>query len=360
MEVKRYRGENMQEAMFKVKADLGSDAIILHTRKFKEGGFLGLFGTEMVEVVATIEDEVHNTKDKEEKQKVESELNQVKQMMGNVLQKLEENKLQSSYTNLPENLKEVVDRLLAQGITDELATEILIAVNDKLGPKEIEDKEIIKSLFSEEIKARLNPVSPITLSDQESKVVAFIGPTGVGKTTTVAKLAADFSLTKNKDVGLVTADTYRIAAVEQLKTYSEIINVPLEVVYNSAELEQALDKFAAKDLVLVDTAGRSQNNEMHMSELDALLAKIDVAEKHLVLSAITKFKDLLDIILSFQQIGLDKFIFTKLDETKDLGMLVNIIDQFDAELSYITNGQNVPEDIEVFKPEKIVNSLLEE
>lgn len=359
MEVKRYRGENMQEAMFKVKADLGSDAIILHTRKFKEGGFLGLFGKEMVEVVATIEDEVHNTKDKE-KQKVESELNQVKQMMGNVLQKLEENKLQSSYNNLPENLKEVVDKLLAQGITDELITEILIGVNDKLGPKEIEDKEIIMSSFAEEIKTRLNPVSPITLSDQESKVVAFIGPTGVGKTTTVAKLAADFNLRKNKDVGLITADTYRIAAVEQLKTYSEIINVPLEVVYNSTELEQALDKFAAKDLVLVDTAGRSQNNEMHMSELDALLAKIDVAEKHLVLSAITKFRDLLDVILSFQQIGLDKFIFTKLDETKDLGMLVNIIDQFDAELSYITNGQNVPEDIEVFKPEKIVNSLLEE
>ncbi|MBM7623503.1 flagellar biosynthesis protein FlhF [Sporohalobacter salinus] len=359
MEVKRYRGENMQEAMFKVKVDLGTEAIILHTRKFKEGGFLGLFGKEKVEVVAALEDESCNNRSKEEQQ-LQSELSQVKQMMRDVLKELEENKLQTSYNNLPDKLKEIVDKLLTRGVKEELVTKISTLVNDRLNSQEIKNSEMITKLFSEEIKARLNRGSPIQFPAQGSKVVALIGPTGVGKTTTVAKLAADFSLKENKDVALITADIYRIAAVDQLKTYSEIIDVPLEVVYDPDELQQALNKFASKDLVLIDTAGRSQNNEMHMSELNALLDRINGVEKHLVLSATTKYRDMLDVILSFQQVGLNKIIFTKLDETKNLGMTLNITNQFEAKLSYITNGQNVPEDIEIFKPEKIVNSLLEE
>ncbi|MGM0470708.1 MAG: flagellar biosynthesis protein FlhF, partial [Bacillota bacterium] len=174
------------------------------------------------------------------------------------------------------------------------------------------------------------------------------------------KLAANFSLIEDREVGLVTADTYRIAAVEQLKTYSEIIDVPLEVVYNSNELTTALQRFSDKDLILVDTAGRSQNNKMHMSELNALLAKIDVDETHLVLSANIKYNDLLDIIANFREVKLDKFIFTKLDETNNLGVIYNLLEEFELPLSYIADGQDVPEDIEIFAPQKLIDNFLKE
>ncbi|SDB99262.1 MULTISPECIES: flagellar biosynthesis protein FlhF [unclassified Candidatus Frackibacter] len=356
MEVKRYRGENMQEAMFKVKADLGADAIILHTRKFKKGGFLGFFGKKIVEVIATIDKQEENQK----YEKLQQELNQMKQMMNNFLNELESKQLTASYNHLPESLQQITDKLLTCGVKEELATEILRSITDELEPQDFGDHSKTKEILATELEKRLAKVSPVELDSKTPKVVALIGPTGVGKTTTIAKLAANFNLIKNKNVALITADTYRVAAVEQLKTYSEIIGSSLEVVFTPSELNRSIDKFMDKDIVLIDTAGRSQKNQMQMSELNALIDSAKIDEKYLVLSATTKFNDIIDIILNFESIGIDKFIFTKLDETNNLGILLNVVEEFDKPLSYITNGQNVPEDIEVLDPKKIVDNFLKE
>ncbi|MDW7675076.1 MAG: GTPase, partial [Bacillota bacterium] len=218
-----------------------------------------------------------------------------------------------------------------------------------------------QSFLIDLIEDMLKNVAPIDISAEKQKKVAFIGPTGVGKTTTIAKLAAHFTILEKKQVGLITADTYRIAAVEQLKTYAEIIGVPLEVVFTPEEMKRGLAKFAEKDIVLIDTAGRSHKNQLHMSELRSFLnydTTIDI-EKVLVLSAASKNIDLYEIVDKYSSdIIIDKIIFTKLDETSTFGPLLNISYKSKKALSYLTTGQNVPDDIELANPQRIANIIV--
>ncbi|MGM0472466.1 MAG: flagellar biosynthesis protein FlhF, partial [Bacillota bacterium] len=221
MEVKRYRGENMQEAMFKVKADLGADAIILHTRKFKKGGFFGLFGKQMVEVIATLEEQSREQSQSAEPDQLQTELSQVKEMMGTMLSELEKSQTDAAYNNLPQHLKEAAESLVACGVKESIVADIFSTVTEEFNLQEIEEESDVNQVLSDIIKERIAPAAPIKIDGVGSKVVALVGPTGVGKTTTIAKLAANFSLIEDREVGLVTADTYRIAAVEQLKTIAQ-------------------------------------------------------------------------------------------------------------------------------------------
>lgn len=177
------------------------------------------------------------------------------------------------------------------------------------------------------------------------KIAALIGPTGVGKTTTLAKIAAQCVLEKGITAALITADTYRISAVEQLKTYADILGLPIEIVYNAKELKEAIQKFRTKQLILIDTAGRSQYNRRQMQELKEMLAVNPNIEKHLVISATTKEQDARDIVEQFSVCKPDKLIFTKTDETRSLGMLVNMTHQKNIGISFFTTGQSVPDDI---------------
>lgn len=195
--------------------------------------------------------------------------------------------------------------------------------------------------------------------EDKPKVIAFVGPTGVGKTTTIAKIVAKFILNNKKKVGLITADTYRIAAVEQLKTYAEILGCPIEIVYNAEELTNKIDKHKDKELLFLDTAGRSHKNKVQFDELTALLSTIDNKDVYLVLSLATKYKDMVEIINKYSEILESyKIIFTKMDETMGLGNILNVKVLTNKPCSYITFGQDVPEDIEVMNPEKIAKYLL--
>ena len=184
------------------------------------------------------------------------------------------------------------------------------------------------------------------------------GKGGVGKTTTLAKIAAKFVLEQRTNVALITADTYRISAVEQLKTYSDILELPLEIVYNPTELSAALERHRDKELILIDTAGRSQHNEYQMRELDEFLRVNPRIEKHLVISATTKLADARQIMNKFLQVEPDKIIFTKTDETGSLGMIINLLRDSKYSLSYVTTGQSVPDDIERAGAEILTNLLL--
>lgn len=407
MIVKVFAAATMQEAMARVKSELGIDAVILHTKKVHKGGFLGYMGKEIVEVTAAIEEapKARSTKpafngpvvpkamvrqyaalpnpdqgnqleekssasrqeagieDKSSKERMENKMNDPQAEKILYLQR----ELERMKTTLAKVMSESAERktgetslyeaLLENEVDDKIAQEIISGILDESILLNKDRPEAAAHLcdYFERVS---RPASGIETEGDRPKIVALIGTTGVGKTTTIAKLAANFVLEKGCSVALITADTYRISAVEQLRTYSDIIGLPLEIVYSAMELKGAIDKHSDKDLILIDTAGRSQHNAFQLNELRDLLAAQADIEKYLVLSATTKYKDAVDIIRKFSLCAPDKLLFTKVDETSGIGMIVNLIHQYPVTLSYFTNGQSVPDDIAVMDARKLAELIL--
>ena len=208
---------------------------------------------------------------------------------------------------------------------------------------------------------RFGQPKTISLAGSKPKVVFFIGPTGVGKTTTIAKIASKYKVEQDKKVAFITADTYRIAATEQLRIYANILDAPMSIVYSNDELNSAVERLIDYDIIFVDTAGFSHKNDSQRQDMKNLIQGLDPiyeSEVYLVLSATTKYNDLQDIVNLYKEISEYKLIFTKLDETTTYGNLLNIRLYSNADLSYVTIGQNVPDDIEIFDTQKIVKQLL--
>ncbi|MDP4097525.1 flagellar biosynthesis protein FlhF [Paenibacillus sp. P96] len=246
---------------------------------------------------------------------------------------------------LPEQAQTLRERLLEQDVEQALANEWLERVLQRQQDSGVSIEEFsFKKALSEEIQQFLSHRFGGGISSG-TKIVYIAGPTGVGKTTTIAKLAAEQLFKYQRKVGFITSDTYRISAVEQLRTYATILNVPLEVVQSPGDLQRALQKLEHCDLILMDTAGRNYRNELLVSELQSLLTPMEESETYLVLSLTSKSKDMLEITEHFNKYGLDKVIFTKMDETGSLGAIFNVLRHYPLSLSYMTNGQNVPDDL---------------
>lgn len=366
MKVKKYIGETIQDTIFKVKADLGPDAIILNTRKFKKGGFLGFFAQKRVEVLAALE-EPQKSADNEE---TLDEINDLKQMVNSLEKKWDKSSFED---DLNAELTSIYHHLQEQGVRDDLIQKIIAELMDsdsnsgadrdqiQSGELNKKNQQTFLRLTRSKLKDILGQEEPIdaTYPINRCKVVAFIGPTGVGKTTTIAKLAAKFGVESNIDVGLITSDTYRIAAVQQLETYSDIMNIPLEVVYNQSELADTVrEKSSDYDLIFVDTAGSSWNDQMQLGRLKKFVELDLVDETHLLVSLNTKSRDLQNIIKHFSRLNPDKMLLTKLDETTSYGDIINISHDYELPYSYITNGQDVPDDINEADTEKLLDYLL--
>jgi flagellar biosynthesis protein FlhF len=361
MKVKSYIADSVPEAMGQVKNELGRDAVILHTRRFRKGGFLGLFSHEQVEIVAAVDsapkavEKARSTLTMEQPVvandlAMQLELAAMRKMMEQVLTKLPDHEPKSS---------PFLELLLKNDVALPIANNLLQGFTENQ-TYSAQGTVLTRHLLMERIMNYFRKVSGIQLDQSHCKTVALIGPTGVGKTTTVAKLAADFSLKQGYKVALITADTYRIAAVEQLKTYADIIGLPLDIVYSPDELKAAIYRNQDKNLILVDTAGRSPDNQVHLTELQALLAVDSAIETYLVLSTTTKYQDALEIVDKFSVCSSHKFLFTKADESTNVGTIFNLLYRFPTAISYITTGQNVPDDIELANPEKLANLLLKE
>ncbi|WP_110953254.1 flagellar biosynthesis protein FlhF [Anaerosinus massiliensis] len=279
---------------------------------------------------------------------LQQELDHMKKMLEQVISSVPQNKVEtmSLFDALTEN---EVDGKIAEEIVTNILDEAVL--NNKDMP---ETADFLADYFEQAMR----PALGIEIHEDRTKIVALIGATGVGKTTTIAKIAANFVLDKACSVALITADTYRISAVEQLKTYSDIIGIPLEIVYSPDELKVAIDKHRDKQLVLIDTAGRSQHNDFQLEELKCLLEVNADIEKHLVLSATTKYKDAVDILRKFSVCEPDKVLFTKVDETSTVGAIINLVYQYPITLSYITNGQSVPDDIVLADSKELAKLLL--
>ena len=277
---------------------------------------------------------------------LEDELAQMKTMLASMMA-----------ANQPKEVVTIQDTLRRQEVREDLCEDLSSKVSvadvnlDSLDPRAA---DVLSGYLSQVMKF----TDGLHLGNRGSRVVAFIGTTGVGKTTTLAKVAAHFVLEQNLKGALITADTYRISAVEQLKKYAEILGLPVEVVYSAADLRKAIARHRSKDFILVDTAGRSQYNEFQMEELKELLAAHPRMEKHLVISATTKEADAAEIMQRFSACKPDRIIFTKTGETCAVGMVLNLLAGKELPLSFLSNGQSVPDDIIPATADRLAELLL--
>lgn len=245
----------------------------------------------------------------------------------------------------PAALESIRDQFSRQGLSDQLSERFLLAVADQWTESgmTLTDEQISAAIL-EQIESFLDGRFGGGIR-RDTRIVYVAGPTGVGKTTTIAKLAAEQLFKYQRKVGFITSDTYRISAVEQLRTYASILNVPLEVVQSPGDMKRAMHRLEACDLILMDTAGRNYRNELLVAELQSLLTESDSSETYLVLSMTSKSSDMVEITNHFSKFGLDKLILTKLDETGSYGSLFDLLEAYPLKLSYMTNGQNVPDDL---------------
>lgn len=346
MKVKKFTASSMPEAMKLVRGELGSDAVILNSRVVHTGGFMGLFKKNSIEVIAAIDPDtegspnpdimdkpnkykpsVKNDESKKDAQTVRmnpitetprkadkdllKEISQLKEMLKGTGK--------SEGVSLPEPVSKQIQCLRDQEVDHEIIDELAAVLLEKwyLGGSKASDEEITEWIGTA-IGSRLSPLTFEGVSF-EKKFVNVIGPTGVGKTTTLAKVAAECVLKHQKKVAFITTDTYRIAAIEQLKTYAKILDVPIEVCYNLDDFKAATDKFSDYDLVFIDTAGRNFRNQKYVNDLKNVIDFGKNMETYLVLALTAKQKDMEDIRKQFSLIHIDQFIFTKLDETAVYG-----------------------------------------
>lgn len=265
-------------------------------------------------------------------------------------------------SELPEQLFNQYLALIEQEVAEELAEDVVLSVCRTLEPDQLSNEQAVKDAVGREL-AKMMPVArqPLTgtqTADGRPMTIALVGPTGVGKTTTIAKLAATLKLRRGLDVALLTIDTYRIAAVDQLRTYANIIGVPVHVALSSDELSEAMSRCRSHDVVLIDTAGRSQRNDERLDQLRAYLEVANPHEVHLVLSSNCSQRVMMEAAQRFSQVRIDRIIFTKVDEAVTFGVLLNVARQVNKQLSYLSKGQEVPHDIETGSADRVAGLIM--
>lgn len=412
MIVKKFLASTEEEAVLLAKAELGDNVTIMNTKKIEPHGFSRFFKKTSVEITAAVDDNIREEKKEDipdfsklqqaiqqsqpapdsKAAKKEADIEQlirakqvildyedesvqrendrvdIEQRLTN-LQDLLEKQLNTKREEEKEEKEKVVDQ--KQAYLDLIRKQLIDSEVEACYVEQIIDEiegsltnnttldNILANVY-QKIVLKIGTPHLIDLRTKRTKYIFFIGPTGVGKTTTIAKIASTMKLSKKTKVALITSDTYRIAAVEQLKTYANILGVPLKVIYSPEEMEKAKEELSDFDLVLVDTAGRSHNNHEQQEDIGNILRTIPEGERDifLVLSATTKYRDLVNISKSYSEICKYNLIFTKLDETDTVGNIFNIHILTGAPLSYTTWGQNVPDDIGKIDAQKIAKQLL--
>jgi len=264
----------------------------------------------------------------------------------------------SPAAKIPPELFDLYTELIDSELDGVLAREFIFTLKREASAEELSDPSLYRARLVKMVEDEFHAAAPIATIPGQRRVVALVGPTGVGKTTTIAKLAANLKLRDGIRMGLVTVDTYRIAAVEQLRTYAEIIDLPMKVVTTPMEMRRALDELSDMDLVLIDTAGRSPRDELQIGELKSLLADAEVDEIHLVLSLTASLDFLVSTVDHFSSVGTNSLVLTKLDEAHELGVMLNLARRVGLPVSYLTTGQDVPDDIEVAETQRMARLVL--
>ena len=305
--------------------------------------------------------------DSDERERIEEKLENLqsileKQLASGAGKSAEEKEFAKTDSKKKENLafiKVLYETLINNGVNEKYVNQIMDEL-EKVNWNGNSVDQILSNVYQKMILKFGRPRG-IDFSGKRPKVIFFVGPTGVGKTTTVAKVASKLKVEQGRRIAFLTADTYRIAAAEQLRTYANILDIPLTIIYSAGELNQSIEQLEDYDAILVDTAGFSHKSSNQKEDVKSLIQNLDShynSEVYLVLSATTKYRDLIEISDVYKEISDYKIIFTKLDETTTYGNILNIKLYSGAEVSYITNGQNVPDDLEIFNSQKMVKRLL--
>jgi flagellar biosynthesis protein FlhF len=388
MELKTYRAATMHDALAMVRHDMGPDAAVLHTREVQSRRFFGWFsGPLEIEVTASrgvnvpsrLPGRAAYEDDRDENParpddtymaggipaKPQADIGGAMQSQLNDLQQMVEELCRRNDTpsrEMPEELFQLFTDLLDSDLSEELARELVERARAETRGSQISDLLMVKARLARMIEAEVRVSGPIQTGAPSGsgrcRLVALVGPTGVGKTTTIAKLAANYRLKEKLRVGLITVDTYRIAAVEQLRTYADIIDLPMQVVSTPREMREAVGRMDDLDLVLLDTAGRSPKDDVRIQELRAFLTEAEADEVHLVLSSVAGARVLEQTAERFAAVGTTALLLTKLDECSGLGNILPLVRSSKLPLSYLTNGQNVPDDIEVAESMRVARLIL--
>lgn len=413
MIIKKFQADSETEAIMLAKEELGKDAIVMNIKTVRPKGVYKFIKKPSVEITAAVDDNVsysnedriiaeiqklkkndiqkdvekeinknimfedykkeeHKSKvelkqTKETESAIEQKLNDLQQLLEEQIQKnkVEEvKKAEEEKENVEENEKNIAciqliyNQLIENEVDEKYANQIISEI-DRTIKKDASVDNVLSSIY-QKIILKIGQTKTIEESDTQAKYIFFWGPTGVGKTTTIAKIASNLTLKKKRKVALVTSDTYRIAAVEQLRTYANILGIPLKVVYNEEEMKEVKEELSSFDFVLIDTAGRSHHNQEQKRDIINLIQAIPEEEReaYLVLSATTKYRDLIKIAEEYKDSIRYNLIFTKLDETDCIGNIFNIRMLTGAPLAYTTWGQNVPDDIGKINAQSIAKKLL--
>ena len=418
MIIKKFLGKTEEEAVEAAKKELGSGVVIMNVKIVKRKGVMALFQPKMTEVTVALEEENDAKRPPrregitasagnpaaartllqggrpiaggesaqregsllEDRASIEKKLDNLQNLLVSRFQQsemerkeiLEDNdgeaegpeddeeaEEKEEVTEQQRFMKLLYNTMLESEVDEKYANQIVDEI-DVSGQANLPFDYILGDVYQKMI-LKFGRAEGIIQAEGHPKIVVFMGPTGVGKTTTIAKIASDYVVEEKKRVALLTADTYRIAAVDQLRTYANILEVPFRVIYSEDEAREAIQEFAEYDYIFVDTAGHSHQNEeqlTHMKNLVQVVQEMGDIQVFLVLSATTKYRDLLKIVSRYNQIAEYQLIFTKLDETDVLGNLLNIKLYTETPIAFVTYGQNVPNDIEQFNPQKTVKQIL--
>lgn len=399
MIIKKFTAKTEKDAIDNARKELGEGVVVMNVKPVKNKGLFAFLKSPMMEVTVALEEESEkytaavsainnviassqNKETEEEPEKenrtpviesaekrdsaIEENLDSLQSLLEQQLQKPEEEKEEKEAEQKKEESETdkfmhlLHDTMLQNEVDEKYANEIINEI-ELINKPNIPFDYALANIYQKMILKFGKPSGIEPAANGGIKLVFFIGPTGVGKTTTIAKIASKFRVDEKKKVALLTADTYRIAAAEQLRTYANILEVPFRVIYTVEEINKALEDFKGYDYIMIDTAGHSHQNSTQKDNMRSIIHSVDdIVEKevHLVLSATTKYRDLISIADSYKEMADYKLIFTKLDETTTLGNLLNLRLYTGASLSYVTYGQNVPDDIEDFNPQKTVKRLL--
>ncbi|MCL2740555.1 MAG: flagellar biosynthesis protein FlhF [Oscillospiraceae bacterium] len=406
MRVRRYSAPTAQEAMHKVRMDLGDNALIVHTQKVRRKGLAGLFAKPMVEVIAAVDEDRPPKAQvrprgapagapartgpaapvraaaaggfdprpvaqsgqagqagqaaqaaQADRADVASKVEGMEGLLSLIYAKVSEDGDRRYYKKYGNALvNHYYNTLLRSEVEESIIHDMLEKAERRI--EESGDGADAASIVYAAMAEVVGEPETIALNEGRPTTVIFVGPTGVGKTTTLAKLAAKYYIEQHKEVGLITADTYRIAAVEQLRTYADILGMPVEVVYSPDEMGAAIRGYADKDVIMIDTAGRSHKDRSQFGEIKAFVDAAGADEVCLVIGANIGTSNCREIIKNYGFLGDYKLIFTKVDETPHIGSALNAKVMSGKGFAYFATGQSVPDDIEPAVTSKIIKMLL--
>lgn len=409
MIIKKFTGKTEAEATEAARKELGSTLVIMNVREVKKKGLFAFLLPKQIEVTAALEEEAparpqygsilrtaadkeirteqQNLLAKNSTENIEKKLDSLQTLLESQLNNRQSEKEESAKTQDVPDAEEKEDKTQDMAAAEKKEEEknpeqdkFIRLLYNKMLDNEMDEK-YVNSILEDASKTKKADLpfdyllaniyqkmvlkfgrsEGITPSEEGPRIVLFIGPTGVGKTTTIAKLAGRYCVEEKKKVALLTADTYRIAAAEQLRTYANILETPFRIIYTPEELQAAVDDYWDCDYIFIDTAGRSHQNTDQLEKMKEMVAALKRPESYqvfLVLSATTKYRDLQKIADCYGKIADFELIFTKLDETEAVGNLLNMKLYTDAPIAYVTCGQNVPDDMEAFNPQKTVKQIL--